>query len=101
KLAAELKPEFPDAQIYLDLKGVDPHPLTAAQAMAHVIRAFHPEARLPEDDAEVAGLYRTVLDGKRAFLLMDNAAGKEQVQPLIPPPSCLLLVTSRFHFALP
>src|SRR5258708_1289332 len=30
KLAAELKPELPDAQIYLDLKGVDPRPLTAA-----------------------------------------------------------------------
>ena len=101
KLAAELKPEFPDAQIYLDLKGVDPQPLTGAQAMAHVIRAFHPEARLPEGDAEVAGLYRTVLDGKRVLLLMDNAAGKEQVQPLIPPSTCLLLVTSRFHFALP
>ena len=101
KLAAELKPEFPDAQIYLDLKGVDPQPLTAAQAMAHVIRSFHPEARLPEDDAEVAGLYRTVLDGMRVLLLMDNAAGKEQVEPLIPPPTCLLLVTSRFRFALP
>jgi tetratricopeptide (TPR) repeat protein len=101
KLAAELKPEFPDAQIYLHLKGVDPNPLTTAQAMAHVIRSFHPEARLPEGDAEVAGLYRTVLDGKRVLLLMDNAAGKEQIQPLIPPPTCLLLVTSRFHFALP
>jgi tetratricopeptide (TPR) repeat protein len=101
KLAAELKPEFPDAQIYLDLKGVDPQPLTAAQAMAHVIRSFHPESRLPEGDAEVAGLYHTVLDGKRVLLLMDNAAGQEQVQPLIPPSTCLLLVTSRFRFALP
>ncbi len=101
ELAAELKPEFPDAQIYLDLKGVNPQPLTAAQAMAHVIRAFYPETRLPEGDAEVAGLYRTVLDGKRVLLLMDNAAGKEQVQPLVPPSTCLLLVTSRFRFALP
>ncbi|HEY3566940.1 MAG TPA: TIR domain-containing protein [Thermoanaerobaculia bacterium] len=42
KLAEELKPRFSDAQIYLDLKGVDPQPLTAAQAMAHVIRSFHP-----------------------------------------------------------
>ena len=101
KLAADLKPEFPEAQIYLDLKGVDPRPLTAAQAMAHVIRSFHPESRLPEGDAEVAGLFRTVLDGKRVLLLMDNAAGKKQVEPLIPPSTCLLLVTSRFHFVLP
>jgi tetratricopeptide (TPR) repeat protein len=101
KLAEELKPQFPDAQIYLDLKGVDPQPLTAAQAMAHVIRSFHPEARLPESETEVAGLYRSVLDGKRVLLLMDNAANREQVEPLIPPSTCLLLVTSRFHFVLP
>jgi hypothetical protein len=102
KFAEELKPQFPDAQIYLDLKGVDPQPLTAAQAMAHVIRSFHPEARLPENEAELAGLYRSVLNGKRVLLLMDNAAGdKKQVEPLIPPTTCLLLITSRFRFALP
>src|SRR3989442_3119650 len=32
---------------------------------------------------------------------MDNAKDAHQVEPLIPPPSCLLLVTSRKHFALP
>src|ERR1044071_7417743 len=32
---------------------------------------------------------------------MDNAAGPEQVEPLIPPAGCALLVTSRFHFSLP
>jgi hypothetical protein len=32
---------------------------------------------------------------------MDNAASREQVEPLIPPVGSLLLVTSRFHFALP
>jgi tetratricopeptide (TPR) repeat protein len=101
KLAHELKPQFPDAQIYLDLKGVDPQPLTAAQAMTHVIRSFHPEARLPESEAELAGMYRSLLDVKRVLLLMDNAAKKEQVEPLIPPSSCLLLMTSRFRFALP
>jgi tetratricopeptide (TPR) repeat protein len=102
KLAVKLKPHFPDAQIYLDLKGVDPQPLTAAQAMAHVVRSFHPEIRLPESEAELAPLYRSVLDNKRVLLLMDNAArDKKQVEPLIPPPTCLLLVTSRFRFSLP
>jgi tetratricopeptide (TPR) repeat protein len=102
KLADELKPRFPDAQIYLDLKGVDPQPLTAAQAMSHVIRSFHPEIRLSESQAELAGLYRSVLEGKHVLLLMDNAAPqKERVEPLIPPSTCLLLVTSRFRFTLP
>jgi TIR domain/NB-ARC domain len=101
KLAEELKSRFPDAQIYLDLKGVDPQPLSAAQAMAHVIRSFHPNDRLPENESELAGLYRSVLDGKRVLLFMDNAANRAQIEPLVPPSTCLLLTASRFHFALP
>lgn len=99
KIAEELKPLYPDAQLYLDLKGVDPQPLTTAQAMTHVIRSYHPEARLPESEAELVGLYRSILDDKRVLLLMDNAANREQVEPLIPSSGSLLLVTSRFHFA--
>jgi len=101
KLAEQLKPSFPDAQIYLDLRGVAPQPLTPYQAMAHVVRSLHPDIRLPESLDEVAALYRSVLDGKKALLVMDNAAGREQVEPLVPPKSCLLLVTSRFRFTLP
>jgi tetratricopeptide (TPR) repeat protein len=100
KLAEDLLPDYPDAQIYLDLKGVDSHPLTPVQAMTHVLRSFDPEVRVPEGEAELAGRYHSVLHGKRVLLLMDNAAGKEQVEPLLPPSGSLLLVTSRFHFVL-
>jgi tetratricopeptide (TPR) repeat protein len=106
KLAGELAPHYPDGQIFLDLQGVSTGvdgavPLSPAQAMAHVIRSFLPEARVPEGAAELAGLYRTVLHGRRVLLLMDNAAGREQVEPLIPPEGCALLATSRAHFQLP
>jgi hypothetical protein len=101
KLAQELAPLYPEAQIYQDLLGVSAQPVTPAQAMAHVIRAFHPEIRLPDSEAEIAALYHSALHGRRALLLMDNASGADQVRPLIPPGSCLLLVTSRFLFHLP
>jgi hypothetical protein len=101
KLAAELAPNYPDAQIYLDLKGVSEKPLTAAEAMSHVLRTFHPEAKLPEKEEDLRALYLSVLHNKRALLLMDNARDAAQVRPLIPPPGCVLLVTSRQHFALP
>jgi tetratricopeptide (TPR) repeat protein len=100
KLAEQLMPDYPDAQFYLDLKGVT-QPLTPRDAMAYIVRAWHPTAQLPEKEEELAPIYRTVLKGKRALLLMDNARDAQQVAPLIPPAGCLLLVTSRKHFALP
>ncbi len=70
--------------------------------MAYVIRTFYPETPISESKAELTGLYRSVLDSKRVLLLMDNAADdKEQVEPLIPPSTCLLLLTSRSRFTLP
>ena len=100
-LAEELTPRYPDAQIYLDLKGVSQQPVTPAEAMARVIRAFDVTASLPENEDQLSALYRSVLHGKRVLLLYDNAADAEQVLPLLPPEGCLALVTSRQHFDLP
>jgi tetratricopeptide (TPR) repeat protein len=101
KLADQLRERCPDAQVYLDLKGTSDKPLSAADAMAHVVRAYHPEAKPPDSEAQLAALYHSVLDGQRALLLMDNAANAAQVAPLIRPAPCILLVTSRLHFTLP
>jgi tetratricopeptide (TPR) repeat protein len=106
KLAEEITPNYPSAQIYLDLRGVisgqaGERPLTPAEALAYVIRACHPDAKLPEHEAELRAIYLNLLHGKRALLLMDNARDAAQLSPLIPPPSCALLVTSRTHFTLP
>ena len=98
KLAEEVADQYSDGQIYLDLKGVTT-PLKPTQAMAWVVRSFLPEASLPDDETELAALYRSVLHAKRVLLLMDNAASREQVEPLRPPAGCALLVTSRFHFS--
>lgn len=69
--------------------------------MAQVIRSYHPTAQIPEDLNCLGGLYRYVLSGKRTLLLLDNAASREQVEPLLPPASCATLITSRQRFTLP
>ena len=70
--------------------------------METVIHCFHPEARLPEGLEALAPLYRSVLSqAGRVLLLLDNAAGSEQIRPLVPPANCLLLATSREHINLP
>jgi tetratricopeptide (TPR) repeat protein len=100
-LAERLASQFPDAQIYLDLKGTSPEPLSAADAMGHVIRAFRPNTKPPEDESELRGLYQSLLHGQRVILLMDNANDAAQVEPLIPAANSTVLVTSRRHFTLP
>ncbi len=101
RLAAELRSRYPDAQFYVDLQGTSPKPMRPADALAHIIRAYHPSSKLPDSEEDLRGLYCSVLDGQRAILLMDNAKDAAQVIPLIPPATCVLLVTSREHFALP
>ena len=101
KLAEQLTARYPDAQFYLDLKGNSKQPLTPSDAMAHIVRSFHPTIDPPKTDAELSGVYRSVLHDRRALLMMDNASSREQVEPLIPPKGCIMLVTSRRHFTLP
>jgi len=99
-LADEMKPYYPDGQIYLDLLGTTT-PFSPAKAMEHVIRSFHPDSKLPEDAAQISPLYHSVLTDKKVLLLMDNARDSKQVEPLIPPRGCFLFVTSRQHIELP
>jgi tetratricopeptide (TPR) repeat protein len=104
-LADKIKNKFPDGQIFIEMRGTSRNPalplLTSDEAMSHVIRAFNPADKLPENSNELRGLYHSILAGKRVLLLLDNAAGSEQVEPLLPPEGCSVLITSRIKFALP
>jgi tetratricopeptide (TPR) repeat protein/predicted phosphodiesterase len=100
-LAERLKDRFSDGQLFINLQGTSKSPLSHAEAMAQVIHAYRPTDRLPENQDELRGLYLSILSGKRALLLFDNAAGKEQVEPLLPPANCAVLITSRIKFILP
>ncbi|MGV8125610.1 MAG: tetratricopeptide repeat protein [Methanothrix sp.] len=100
--ADRLKNRFPDGQLFLDMLGTSKNPLKPEDVMAHVIRSYlGVDASLPEQLNGLSGLYRTVLSDKKVLILLDNAASREQVEPLLPPPGCALLVTSRSKFALP
>lgn len=101
KLADQLRPHYPGAQFYLDLKGASAQPLSVAEAQASVLRAYLPTIRLPENEVELDKLYNSALKGKRVLLLLDNAVSAQQVEPLVAPDGCLTIVTSRNHIALP
>jgi len=99
-LAYEWATCFPDAQLFLDGRGTQADPPSARKLMEQVVLAFHPTAKLPDDDTAIATIYRDVLGGKKMLILLDNARDVAQAKPLIPPAGCALIVTSRHTFML-
>src|SRR6266568_6614892 len=99
--AHQVADRFPDGQLYINLRGFDPSgvPVPAVEAIRGFLDAFGiPASQIPRSLDAQAGLYRSLLAGRRVLGVLDNARDVEQVRPLLPgSPGCLALVTSRSH----
>jgi len=97
--AHRVRDQFPDGQLYVNLRGFDPSgPLVDPdQALRGFFDALGvPPERVPDGVEAKAGLYRSLLSGKRVLVVLDNARDTEQVRPMLPGSvGCLALVTSR------
>ncbi|KIF76507.1 hypothetical protein QR77_26850 [Streptomyces sp. 150FB] len=94
----QVQDEFPDGQLYVNLRGYDPgEPVTARQALRGFLRALGASAAdIPQDVDDAAALYRSLLADRRVLILLDNAATVGQVRPLLPGSGgSLVVVTSR------
>lgn len=94
---------YPDGQLFLNLRGhhATLSPMTPVEALSRMLGSLGvPFAPLTQDPDEAAGLWRSVLAGRRLLIVLDDALSAEQIQPLLPgAPGCTLLVTSRHHLA--
>jgi DNA-binding SARP family transcriptional activator/Flp pilus assembly protein TadD len=100
--ARRVRGAFPDGQLYVNLRGYDPgQPVAVGDALAGFLRALGmPGEDIPQELDERAAAYRTLLEGRRFLVMLDNARAVEQVRPLLPGgPSSLVLVTSRDSLA--
>jgi DNA-binding SARP family transcriptional activator/predicted negative regulator of RcsB-dependent stress response len=89
--------QFPDGQLFIQLRAGDAQPVGSDQALERCVRAIGvaPSA-LPTGSAELAALYRTMLAPRRVLVVLDDAASLSQVLPLLPgSPNCAVIVTSR------
>jgi DNA-binding SARP family transcriptional activator len=96
--AHQVAGQFPDGQLYVNLRGFDPsEAMTPGEALRRFLHALGvTPQQTPNDLGTQADLYRSVLNGRRVLILLDNAREVEQVRPLLPgSPGCLVIVTSR------
>jgi tetratricopeptide (TPR) repeat protein len=93
-----VRDQFPDGELYINLRGDDPGPaIRPEQALDWMLRALDVDVeKIPVGVEEKAALYRSLLNGRRMLVVLDNAATVQQVRPLVPgTPGCVVVVTSR------
>jgi tetratricopeptide (TPR) repeat protein/transcriptional regulator with XRE-family HTH domain len=99
--AHQVAGQFPDGQLFVNLRGFDPSgtPATPADAAHVLLDALDiPADRVPRTTEAQLGLFRSLLVGKRMLVVLDNARDAGQVRPLLPgSATCRVIVTSRNH----
>ncbi|MGH3772972.1 MAG: ATP-binding protein [Pseudonocardiaceae bacterium] len=96
--AHRVRDRFPEGQLFVNLRGYNPgSPMAPEQALEEFLRALDvPAERIPAGLRARAALYRSLLDGRRVLIVLDNANTAEQVRPLLPgSATCRVVVTSR------
>jgi tetratricopeptide (TPR) repeat protein/transcriptional regulator with XRE-family HTH domain len=101
--AHRLAGRFPDGQFYLPLHAHTrgQRPVDPADALSSLLlTAGVPAAAIPPGLQARAARWRGHVAGKKILLLLDDAAGHDQIQPLLPGTGgSLVLVTSRRRLA--
>jgi DNA-binding SARP family transcriptional activator len=97
--AHELAAEFPDGQLYANLRGFDPSVkrLPAQEVLRGFLGALGvSDTDIPPAFDDQVGLYRSMLAGRRVLVVLDNVRDADHARPLLPgTPGSAAIVTSR------
>ncbi|MFD0746592.1 BTAD domain-containing putative transcriptional regulator [Phytohabitans flavus] len=97
--ARQVADDYPDGQLFANLRGfdADARPVKPTEVLRDFLDALGvAPQRIPENLSAQAGLFRSLLAGKKVLILLDNARDTEHVRHLLPgSPGCLAIVTSR------
>ncbi|QUQ68294.1 SARP family transcriptional regulator [Kutzneria sp. CA-103260] len=90
---------FPDGQLFVDLQAFSPagEPMSVADTVrGFLISLGVTPSHIPVELEDQIRLYRSFVASKRMLIVLDNAAGADQITPLLPGGStCTVIVTSR------
>lgn len=97
RAASLVRDQFPDGQLFADLRGTRPSPARPQDVLAMFLRQLSvaPDA-VPEDPEERSALFRSISADRRLLLVLDDARDAAQVAPLTPGGAgCAVVVTLR------
>jgi DNA-binding SARP family transcriptional activator len=100
--AHQVADQFDGGQLYVSLRGiVRGSPARPIEALAHLLHALGVEpAEVPADLDRAADMYQSLLAGRRALVVLDDAASSAQVRLLLPRSAgCCTLIISRDELA--
>lgn len=105
RVAHALREQFPDGWLFLGLcaHDVQQPPLEPAEALRHLLLMIGIQAsRIPHVLSDRVALWRSELSRRRLIVVLDDAAGASQVQPLLPVDGSAsrVLITSRMNLGI-
>ncbi|MGX9885372.1 BTAD domain-containing putative transcriptional regulator [Streptomyces sp. NPDC002276] len=103
RFAHGIRADYPDGQLYVDLRGDGGQPADPADVLVDFLLALGmPAAAIPATPTARAGAYRTLTADRRILVLLDNASDTAQVTPLLPgTPGNAALITTRHRSLVP
>jgi DNA-binding SARP family transcriptional activator len=95
--AHDVAGKFPDGQLFADLHGGTALPVHPLQVLERFLRVLGvPSSQIPDGLDERAEVYRSLFNGRRMLVVLDDANSEDQVSPLLPGDgSSAVLITSR------
>lgn len=95
--AHRLRDRFPDGQLFVRLNGAGSAPRDPADVLGELLVALGVSVTGMPDELEArAAVFRAQLADRAMLVVLDDAAGPEQVRPLLPGTAgCAVLVSSR------
>jgi DNA-binding SARP family transcriptional activator len=95
--AHRLRRHFPDGQLWASLHDVAERPVDPRTVLAEFLLATGlPPDRLPAGVEARSAMFRTWAADRSVLLVLDDAAGVDQIRPLLPAgEGCAVIVTSR------
>ncbi|KUM93525.1 hypothetical protein AQI88_26440 [Streptomyces cellostaticus] len=96
-IAHRARDHYPDGQLHADLRGNGTDPAEPGFVLSGFLAALGvPEDQVPDGIENRCRLFRSLVDGRRLLIVLDNARDAAQVRELIPgSSSCAVILTSR------